>query len=380
MTYAIWRAQMLNRVLLSTPFYHNTQIAAVMFLGGHLGSGVSRGPGTLKDSEPEWDDATISSAGRHWLNIYNSAVPVSGPLAGPASSHTEKRWLGASVKFAKERRGNLLVRLIRLIPQLFFGPVAFHASSRLVCLWPYVPTNYGQLDAVKSSNAFPGGGIMILFKWRGTTIQTTSCKILILALFTLVVVVPLFLNGILLARESVEKETPILSSRIANETVNIKTARPKPRVMKTISATPVVAKINTNHSAETQFLRKIVRRINGREDVRNWDKFPGPLTDRTLIIVVQVHSRPYYFSQLVRSLAKADGIKDALLIISHDIHLEEMNKIVDAIEFCKVRDAVQGTWKHLSTLISFVFLVVRPEMCGCYFPTWQQINVLPNFQ
>ena len=55
--------------------------------------------------------------------------------------------------------------------------------------------------------------------------------------------------------------------------------------------------------------------------------------------IVQVHSRPDYFEYLIKSLRGAKGISDALIVVSHDLFSEEMNRLVGTIDFCKVSNS-----------------------------------------
>ncbi|CRL07477.1 CLUMA_CG020445, isoform A [Clunio marinus] len=55
-----------------------------------------------------------------------------------------------------------------------------------------------------------------------------------------------------------------------------------------------------------------------------------------MIIVIQVHTRITYLRHLIVSLAQARDISKALLIFSHDFYDEEINELVQSIDFCKV--------------------------------------------
>lgn len=94
---------------------------------------------------------------------------------------------------------------------------------------------------------------------------------------------------------------------------------------------------NTTVSPEIQKLRDIVRTVNEAEFIRNGDKFGTTLSERSIVIIVQVHDRADYFSYLLKSLSRAKGIEEALLVISHDYYSEEINQHVEAIDFCKVK-------------------------------------------
>ncbi|CRL07479.1 CLUMA_CG020447, isoform A [Clunio marinus] len=61
-----------------------------------------------------------------------------------------------------------------------------------------------------------------------------------------------------------------------------------------------------------------------------------PLMNDSTIIVIQVHTRITYLRHLIVSLAQARDISKALLIFSHDFYDEEINELVQSIDFCKV--------------------------------------------
>ncbi|XP_052178899.1 alpha-1,6-mannosyl-glycoprotein 2-beta-N-acetylglucosaminyltransferase [Diospyros lotus] len=69
---------------------------------------------------------------------------------------------------------------------------------------------------------------------------------------------------------------------------------------------------------------------------RNLDLFPKLAKDG-IIIVLYVHNRPQYLRVAVDSLSRVVGIGETLLIVSHDGYYEEMNKIVEGIRFCQVK-------------------------------------------
>ncbi|XP_076026973.1 alpha-1,6-mannosyl-glycoprotein 2-beta-N-acetylglucosaminyltransferase [Genypterus blacodes] len=85
--------------------------------------------------------------------------------------------------------------------------------------------------------------------------------------------------------------------------------------------------------ASLSALTQSVYSANYKQCVLNADKFPG---EPQLVLVVQVHSRPEYLKLLIKSLAKAAEVHSFLLIFSHDYFSEEINAIVQGINFCKV--------------------------------------------
>lgn len=69
---------------------------------------------------------------------------------------------------------------------------------------------------------------------------------------------------------------------------------------------------------------------------RNSDQFPKLPKDH-ITIVLYVHNRAQYLQVVVDSLSRVVGINETLLIVSHDGHFDEMNKIVEGIRFCRVK-------------------------------------------
>jgi hypothetical protein len=53
-----------------------------------------------------------------------------------------------------------------------------------------------------------------------------------------------------------------------------------------------------------------------------------------LVILVQVHSRLNYLRELIDSLRQTKYIEETLVIFSHDIYDEEMNSLINNIDFC----------------------------------------------
>jgi len=74
---------------------------------------------------------------------------------------------------------------------------------------------------------------------------------------------------------------------------------------------------------------------NKKQAVKNLDKF-GPVTNDTVVIIIQVHNREGYLRQLVNSLSAARHIENTLLVFSHDVWDEQINTLVRGIEFTKV--------------------------------------------
>ncbi|XP_044257044.1 alpha-1,6-mannosyl-glycoprotein 2-beta-N-acetylglucosaminyltransferase isoform X4 [Tribolium madens] len=95
---------------------------------------------------------------------------------------------------------------------------------------------------------------------------------------------------------------------------------------------------NSAYSKGTLNISDIKRNIaqyNLQQTVYNEDIF-GPLQNDSVVIVIQIHDRITYLRHLIVSLAQARGISQALLVFSHDFYDEEINSLVQSVDFCKV--------------------------------------------
>ncbi|XKL59792.1 hypothetical protein PGB90_000808 [Kerria lacca] len=95
---------------------------------------------------------------------------------------------------------------------------------------------------------------------------------------------------------------------------------------------------NKSYSQKLLNTKEIQQRIeeyNLNQTVRNEDIF-GPLQNDSLVIIVQVHNRLMYLRHIIISLAQAEGIENSLLVFSHDYYDEDINDLVQNIDFCKV--------------------------------------------
>lgn len=79
---------------------------------------------------------------------------------------------------------------------------------------------------------------------------------------------------------------------------------------------------------------------------RNLDLYPKLAKDH-IIVVLYVHNRPQYLQLVVSSLSQVVGINETLLIVSHDGYFEEMNKIVEGIKFCQVKQIFSPYSPHI---------------------------------
>lgn len=82
-------------------------------------------------------------------------------------------------------------------------------------------------------------------------------------------------------------------------------------------------------------IQRSIERYNEYQTIINEEIF-GPLQNDSILIVIQVHQRITYLRHLIVSLAQARDISKTLLIFSHDFYDEEINELVQSIDFCKV--------------------------------------------
>lgn len=92
-----------------------------------------------------------------------------------------------------------------------------------------------------------------------------------------------------------------------------------------------------------QILQDILLKANKAQTIRNIQQF-SPLTDDTLVLVVQVHKRDQYLKQLLESLKAARGIENVLLVISHDYYYDDMNALIQTVDFCPVSVILHNSW------------------------------------
>lgn len=92
---------------------------------------------------------------------------------------------------------------------------------------------------------------------------------------------------------------------------------------------------SVQRSANISEILRMIHRYNELQTVLNEDIF-GPLQNDSVIIVVQVHKRITYLRHLIVSLAQAKDISRTLLVFSHDHFDDDINDLVQSIDFCKV--------------------------------------------
>ncbi|XP_030748348.1 alpha-1,6-mannosyl-glycoprotein 2-beta-N-acetylglucosaminyltransferase isoform X1 [Sitophilus oryzae] len=82
-------------------------------------------------------------------------------------------------------------------------------------------------------------------------------------------------------------------------------------------------------------IKRNIAQYNLQQTVYNEDLF-GPLQNDSIVIVIQIHDRITYLRHLIVSLAQARDISQALIVFSHDYYDEEINNLVQSVDFCKV--------------------------------------------
>ncbi|XP_075147701.1 alpha-1,6-mannosyl-glycoprotein 2-beta-N-acetylglucosaminyltransferase isoform X1 [Haematobia irritans] len=96
-----------------------------------------------------------------------------------------------------------------------------------------------------------------------------------------------------------------------------------------------VSFLDLYHPPNISEIKRQIAKYNDMQLVLNEYTF-GPLQNDSVIIVIQVHTRIIYLRHLIVSLAQARDISRVLLIFSHDYYDEDINDLVQSIDFCKV--------------------------------------------
>lgn len=84
-----------------------------------------------------------------------------------------------------------------------------------------------------------------------------------------------------------------------------------------------------------QQIRRLLHRYNFEEKILNKDVY-GPIKKDTTIFVVTVNKLTIYLEFLIVSLSQVNGIDDALIIFSHLYFDENINNLIQSIDFCRV--------------------------------------------
>lgn len=82
-------------------------------------------------------------------------------------------------------------------------------------------------------------------------------------------------------------------------------------------------------------IRRLLHQYNVEEKILNKDMY-GPVKKDTLIFVVTVHKLSIYLEFLIVSLSQVIGVDDTLVIFSHTYYDENINTLIQSIDFCRV--------------------------------------------
>uniref|UniRef100_A0A1A9UCX1 Uncharacterized protein n=1 Tax=Glossina austeni TaxID=7395 RepID=A0A1A9UCX1_GLOAU len=102
-----------------------------------------------------------------------------------------------------------------------------------------------------------------------------------------------------------------------------------------VSVTPTLTELYTEKTLDQLHVNKNLTKHNDMKIALNEDSFAS-LTNDSLIIVVQIHTRITYLGFLIESLGESRDIGKALLIFSHDYYDADINDLVKSIKFCNV--------------------------------------------
>ncbi|XP_015487316.1 alpha-1,6-mannosyl-glycoprotein 2-beta-N-acetylglucosaminyltransferase [Parus major] len=106
---------------------------------------------------------------------------------------------------------------------------------------------------------------------------------------------------------------------------------PVPRRPVANASAAVAAEVLSENA--TLSYRSLVYRLNFDQPVRNAGRFPAR---PDVVLVVQVHDRAEHLRLLLESLRRAAGVENVLLVLSHDLWAEELNRLAARVDFCPV--------------------------------------------
>lgn len=106
---------------------------------------------------------------------------------------------------------------------------------------------------------------------------------------------------------------------------------PLPRRPAANASAAVAAEVLSENA--TLSYRSLVYRLNFDQPVRNAGRFPAR---PDVVLVVQVHDRAEHLRLLLESLRRAPGVENVLLVLSHDLWAEELNRLAARVDFCPV--------------------------------------------
>ncbi|XP_067410829.1 alpha-1,6-mannosyl-glycoprotein 2-beta-N-acetylglucosaminyltransferase [Emydura macquarii macquarii] len=101
------------------------------------------------------------------------------------------------------------------------------------------------------------------------------------------------------------------------------------------SAPPPPLQPQAGPDNRTLSYRSLFYQLNFDQPVRNLARFPRRPPGE-LVLVVQVHERAEHLRLLLDSLRRAAGVEQALLVLSHDLWSEELNRLAEQVDFCQV--------------------------------------------
>lgn len=142
----------------------------------------------------------------------------------------------------------------------------------------------------------------------------------------------MILNGFNFASNSFDKNDKILN--ISKKEWKTSTRNLWKTVKKLLSE-DVVVNFNYLTKKERRRIKRRIRFENERQFIQNGDIF-GPITDDTIILLIQVDNRLSHLKILIESLKVVKDIDKSLLIFSHSFFSNEIYSFVKRIKFCPV--------------------------------------------
>ena len=126
----------------------------------------------------------------------------------------------------------------------------------------------------------------------------------------------------------------------------------------TESKAEYISTIYNVNKTDITSIKSFITNQNRNQNIIN--EILEPLTNDSIIVIVQVHNRLEYLRHLINSLSNASNISQTLLIFSHDYFDDEINHIVNSIKFCRV---LQIFYPHSIQIYPNEFPGTDPEDC-----------------
>ena len=146
----------------------------------------------------------------------------------------------------------------------------------------------------------------------------------------IVITLSCFLCYQLFTRQRVKNTKKQLSAQfVSNEAVGSVKAVDKP-MDKPLTVAPVI----NNFAGDRMDFKERAFSLNFLQDIHNTDQF-GEHNYGDLIILVQIHDRPENLRHLLTSLKNTRGIANATLVISRDYFSDEIDSIIESINFVR---------------------------------------------